>query len=261
MKTKPFIKWVGGKTQILDQVLDKIPENIGNYYEPFLGGGSILFGVLENKKVHGTVYASDINPHLIALYKSIQEDPETLIKNVQELAREVSELRYYEVRADFNESPSPDKFMYLNKTCFRGLYREGPHGFNVPWGHYDAPNIIDPIQIRMISTLIKNVVFVAQSFHESLKGPILDADFVYLDPPYVDTFGGYTRRGFNLVDHIELFRLVRELPQFLMSNSQSPLVQENFEGFPQRALECRRAINARNPGAIAIEVLIWNNLH
>lgn len=255
---KPFLKWVGGKTQILDKLMDKAPKCIpGDYHEPFVGGGSVLFKMLETVEINGTVYASDVNPHLIKLYKAIQQDPETLIKETQELSSETSELKYYEVRADFIDDPTPAQFLYLNKTCFRGLYREGPRGFNVPWGHYEDPKIIDPAHIRLVSKLIQRVVFRTQSFEESLKGPFRPEDFVYLDPPYMNTFAGYTRRGFSLKDHELLFRIVKTLvPHFMLSNSNCEEVQKYFEGFPQCTLECRRAINSRNPGAIASELLI-----
>ena len=257
---KPFLKWVGGKTQLLNSIIKHVPCVIeGDYHEPFIGGGSVLFRVLETIEIKGTVYASDINPHLINLYKAIQTDPEKLIEEVQELARETTELRYYEVRTDFLEEPTPSRFLYLNKTCFRGLYREGPHGFNVPWGHYKNPTVVDPIMIRMVSRLIKNVVFHARPFQESLRGPFTENDFVYLDPPYVNTFSGYTRSGFKKEDHEQLFALVKKLPRFVLSNSDCQEVREHFEGFPQRVLECRRAIHSRNPGTIASEILVFTS--
>ena len=256
---KPILKWVGGKTQIMDSIMVQVPKVIlGDYHEPFVGGGSVLFKILETIEIIGTVYASDVNPHLIEFYKMVQSDPEQLIQDTKSLALETSEIEYYKVRADFLENPTPARFLYLNKTCFRGLYREGPRGFNVPWGHYNKPNIVDDSLIRQISNLIKNVVFRVLPFQESLRGPFTNQDFVYLDPPYVNTFSGYTRRGFSSEDHACLFKTIKEvIPRFLLSNSDCEQVRESFEGFTQISLECRRAIHSINPGTVARELLIF----
>jgi DNA adenine methylase len=255
---KPVLKWVGGKTQILDHVMSHVPKKIqGNYHEPFVGGGSVLLKVLEEVEINGTVHASDINPHLIGLYWAIQRDPVKLIRDVEHIGRELTELEYYEVRQNFLEDPCPAKFLYLNKTCFRGLYREGPRGFNVPWGHYKAPKIVDPENIFKVSRLIRDVQFEARSFDDSLTGPFSEDDFVYLDPPYVNTFADYTRGGFRDEDHERLFNMTKKIPRFLMSNSNCEKVQENFKEYSQSALECRRAINSRNPGATASELLVF----
>jgi DNA adenine methylase len=255
---KPVLKWVGGKTQIIDSVMARVPKNIqGNYHEPFVGGGSVLLKVLEEVEVSGKVFASDLNPHLIELYLAIQSDPVRLVRDVERVATEFTEARYYEVRQEFNEDPCPAKFLYLNKTCFRGLYREGPRGFNVPWGHYRDPKILDPENIFKVSRLIQRVEFKAQSFDESLVGPFSEDDFVYLDPPYVDTFSGYTKDGFRDDDHERLFNTAKKIPRFLMSNANCERVRENFAEYTQTALECRRAINSKNPGAVAKELLVF----
>jgi len=255
---KPFLKWVGGKTQILDHVMARVPKKIhGSYHEPFVGGGSVLLKVLEEVDIAGSVHASDINPHLIQLYQAVQKDPVNLIRDVERLGAEFTEAEYYKIRQDFLEDPCPAKFLYLNKTCFRGLYREGPRGFNVPWGHYKNPSILDAENIFKVSRLLQRVEFHVRPFEDSLAGPFSSDDFVYLDPPYVGTFSDYKKGGFGDKDHEKLFEITKKIPRFLMSNSNCEKVRENFKGYTQSALECRRAIHSKNPGSTASELLVF----
>lgn len=255
---KPFLKWVGGKTQILKEVMSQFPESIQNYYEPFLGGGSVLLEVLERDIVKGTIYASDLNGHLIDVYVAVQSDVEGLIAGVKKLMEvPPTEEYYYQVRDSFNKDPSPAKFLYLNKTCFRGLYREGPRGFNVPYGHYKNPGILDEDQLRAVSALIKPVVFTVSSFEDVILNAKED-DFVYLDPPYVPlnatSFVGYKAGGFS--KHAELFEMCKTLSNFLLSNADAPLVREAFLGYQTKIVSARRAIHSKNPESRTNEVLI-----
>lgn len=297
--TKPFLKWVGGKTQILDDVLKKFPNDIENYHEPFLGGGSVLLGLLSAIKdgiirVKGTLYASDVNAALISLYKNIQSHPDILIKEIKiiiddfnscsgteinrapankEEARSSQESYYYWIRSQFNGLSQDEKtsaigsamFLFLNKTCFRGVYREGPRGFNVPYGHYKKPTIMDETHIYGVSEMIKDVVFYVQSFEESLSR-VLPEDFVYLDPPYVPetttSFVSYTSCGFNINMHKSLFTIcntmVNNNVKIVMSNSDVPLIREAFTIplYKVETIVCRRSINSTNPEAKTKEVLI-----
>lgn len=261
---RPFLKWVGGKTQMLQKIIDKFPKDINNYHEPFIGGGSVLIGLLEaGHVVKGTIYASDVNPHLVALYQKVQTDPEGLIHELEELCKDLTEARYYVVRAEFNKEPSPARFLYLNKTGFRGVYREGPHGFNVPYGHNKAPTVYDADNIREVSRRIRNVVFTCQSFQQSLARATEQGDFVYLDPPYAPetakSFVGYTKSGFGKSEHEQLFNMTRTLPcPFLMSNSDVELVRQAFPTpqFETEIVVARRAINSKDPSAQTNEVLI-----
>ena len=185
---KPIIKWVGGKTQILDKVLKTFPREIENYHELFVGGGSVLFGLLESKDitVKGKVYAYDKNQKLINMYRQIQTNPNEIHDHLIKLfttydtrtGTEVNrkpeseeegltskESYYYWVRKTYNDLiPNTPihtaTLIFLNKTCFRGLYREGPNGFNVPYGHYKTtPVVITLEDVLKIQDLIKNVVF------------------------------------------------------------------------------------------------------
>jgi DNA adenine methylase len=265
---KPFLKWVGGKTQILQKVLNKFPSEINDYHEPFMGGGSVFLGVLTSQtiKVKGTIYASDANPHLVALYQKVQSDPEGLIRDLELLCRDLSEEGYYEVRTEFNNSPTPARFLYLNKTGFRGLYREGPNGFNVPFGHNKAPTVYNADNLREISRLIKDVKFTCQSFKQSLARVKDRLDFVYMDPPYAPenatSFVSYTKSGFGKDEHELLFNMSKSLPcGFLLSNANVVLVRDAFPE-PQFATEivvARRAINSKDPSAQTNEVLIHSS--
>jgi DNA adenine methylase len=297
--TKPFLKWVGGKTQILEKVLSKFPKEMENYHEPFLGGGSVLLGLLslqEEKKLHvkGSIYASDINGNLIAIYKQIQKKPNEFCESVQgfidgfqkakvegtvnreadtlEEALTSRESYYYWIRRRFNSMTQKQResiqgtamFLFLNKTCFRGVYREGPNGFNVPYGHYENPGILHRDDILKISRLMKNVVFIKQGFEESLK-KVKETDFVYLDPPYAPetetSFVSYVADGFTLEKHKLLFQeIAKKKYKFLLSNAEVKLVKDAFPqpSFITEVISCRRAIHSKTPDAKTNEVLICN---
>lgn len=298
---KPFLKWVGGKTQIIDSVLELFPKTMKNYHEPFVGGGSVLFALLSYIKagriaVTGKIYASDLNSNIINLYKTAQTNPESLITEVNtimtlyltlkgtsinrkpitiEEATTSQESYYYWIRSQFNGLNGDERTtakaaamcLFLNKTSFRGMYRSGPSGFNVPFGNYKNPSILDEAHIREVSALIRDVVFTTQPFDESLV-VVADGDFVYLDPPYAPenetSFVGYTGDGFGLDSHTLLFKTCSEMKakhvKILMSNSNVKLVHDAFPSpiFQTRTIQARRAINSKNPDATTTEVLITN---
>ncbi len=299
---KPFLKWVGGKTQIISNIINEFPVKMENYHEIFLGGGSVLLALLtlqkENKIIiKNKIYAYDYNQPLIYVYKNIQSKPKNFTKIIKKIIDEYNELDgdvinrkpttiaegktsqesyFYWVRKQYNDLDEEEKlsvngsayFLFLNKTCFRGVFRLGKKGnFNVPFGHYSNPSIIDEEHISTISELIKDVEFVHASFEESLKNIKLE-DYVYLDPPYhplnkTSSFVDYTSDGFGKETHDKLFNMLYELKKknikWMMSNSSADYVLKSFEDnkkyFTEKIL-CRRAINSKNPESKVNEVII-----
>jgi len=292
---KPFLKWVGGKTQIIQSIISKIPKEMSNYHELFLGGGSVLLAVLSLEKankivIKNRIYAYDINGVLINVYKHLQNNKDELYRFIKyyikeydgikgklvnrkalsiEEAKTSKESYYYWIRKKYNNIDkntieSSALFMFINKTCFRGMYREGPNGYNVPYGHYKkTPTIITEANLNYISDLIKNVEFIHSDFTSSIKN-VKGGDFVYLDPPYAPqnskSFVGYVAGGFDLEKHKTLFSEIKKLGEtkFVMSNAKVELVTENFKGYECEDIVARRAINSKNPGATTTEVIIYN---
>ena len=264
---RPLLKWVGGKTQIMDKVLAKIPDELHSYHEPFAGGGSVFLAVLASKTIRGQVYVSDLNRHLISFYQAVKTDVNALLDGLAALmaendAAESKEDFYYTCRARFNSAPTPALFLFLNKTCFRGVYREGPSGFNVPFGHMKNPGVYDEAHLREVSAAIQRVTFTCQPFEDALKA-VKPGDFVYADPPYVPvtstSFVGYTKDGFPLAAHEQLFAELKKC-RFLLSNADAPLVRTTFQGYDIEQVSCRRAIHSVNPAARAMEVLVSSAL-
>jgi len=323
---KPLLKWIGGKTQILNKVLDNFPTKMKSYHELFLGGGSVLLGFLtlvKHKKIilDGKVYAYDLNSVLIALYKNIQthrvelydeimklvepyhalfpndkndkkkkkeeldvesEDEETNDSESEEESEEKSEEEkitpekyFYDIRTKYNKLTDDGKkslkgsamFVFLNKTCFRGMYRMGPNGFNVPYGNYKKPEIINKNHLNRIHKLIKDVEFREGDFKTSMTH-IKSGDFTYLDPPYAPesktSFVKYNKEGFTVEKNLELFDECNKFKakniKFLMSNSYVELVTNAFqkEEFKIEKIICKRSINSKKPGSKTTEVLIKN---
>ena len=272
---KPFIKWVGGKTQILEDVLGSFPTKMSTYHDIFVGGGSVLLAVLSRGLVTGKVCAYDLNGSLIALYQNIQTCPEVVHEHLTKLYREydaseAKEKYYYLIREKFNakREETPERsalFMFLNKTCFRGLYREGPKGFNVPFGHYKTtPVMITLEELQRVSNLIKDVQFKQCDFREAFKN-VGKGDFVYLDPPYAPesktSFVGYTKDGFGLKDHEDLFELTKGSGNtFVMSNAKVDVVMNAFSGYMIKEIQARRAIHSKNPESMTTEVLVASSI-
>jgi DNA adenine methylase len=290
MAAKPILKWVGGKTQIIKEVFSKFPKEIKNYHEPFLGGGSVLFTLLhfieQNYVVVDNIYASDSNEALIYIYKNIQDNYMELYNDLMIFVNEFNEITelkggsrnpethqealfskesyYYYIRKTYNKLNDTKSircsalFIFLNKTCFRGLYRIGPNGFNVPYGNNKNPEIINLQHLRQINQLIQGVTFTCCDFTDSLK-KVKDGDFIYADPPYVPinktSFVGYNIDGFN--KHQILFDYLRNCnAKFLMSNSEVDSIKQQFDNYI--VIKARRAINSKNPENVINELLIFN---
>ena len=293
---KPMLKWVGGKTQILERLMEAFPTNINNYRESFLGGGSVLLSYVNSGiiTVHGHIYAYDVNEPLIGMYKNIQQHPNELYGALNEIiadfkecghgevnrtpsniteAKSAKENYYYWIRSKYNQLPNKTgilgsaMFIFLNKTCFRGVFRIGPNGFNVPYGHYNNPEIINKSHLDEIHQLIQPVIFECCDFNASLTN-VEPNDFVYLDPPYAPetntSFVGYTDIGFSLDTHNQLFQRIHGLTdinaKIMLSNADVSLVRDNFTGshYNISSIVCKRSINSKKPNAKANEVIITN---
>ena len=258
IECKPFIKWVGGKGQLLSEINKLYPvelgKNINKYAEIFVGGGAVLFDILSKYKLD-EVYISDKNLELINTYKSIRDDVGILIKSLKEMEEQYTSLNnenrklyYYEKRREYNnlkiniEENNIEKavlFIFLNKTCFNGLYRVNKKGeFNVPMGAYKKPKICDKENLKNVSLTLRNVKIVYADYRESEKF-IDDKTFVYIDPPYrplniTSSFTSYTENDFNDKEQIELAEYINVLnkkgAKIVISNSdpKNNDIDDNF---------------------------------
>jgi DNA adenine methylase len=261
---RPFLKWVGGKSQLIQQYTHYFPQGFKTYYEPFLGGGAIFFHLLPRQAV-----LTDVNPALVNVYRCVRDEVETLIKLLEQYQRQHSEDYYYQIRSTPGSSDVEQaaRLIYLNKTCFNGLYRENSKGeFNVPLGRYKNPRVCHPDLLRTTSIALKNIELAVRSFETVLDRAHTAQDFVYFDPPYyplsaTSNFTAYSRSTFNQQDHVRLRDTFVELAQrgvkVMLSNSDCGFVRDLYEGFPIHTIAASRAINcnATKRGKIT-EVLI-----
>ena len=269
----PILKWVGGKRQLLEQIVPLIPEYT-TYYEPFVGGGAVLFHTQPKKAV-----INDSNEELINIYQVIKAQPEELIALLQRHKEKNSQEYFYGIRSldrtrETYEGLSPveraARIIYLNKTCYNGLFRVNRAGeFNAPWGRYKNPNITNETTIRAISGYLNRakVSIFCGDYREALKG-IRKGSFVYLDPPYMplsssSSFTGYTAEGFGPQQQIELKRQCDLLDKrgihFLLSNSCCDFIEDLYKDYIIERVSAKRAINAKGDKRGAIdEVLVRN---
>ncbi|RLD54188.1 MAG: DNA adenine methylase [Bacteroidetes bacterium] len=267
----PFLKWVGGKRQLMPAINKILPKNYTTYYEPFIGGGAVLFNIQPKKAV-----INDFNEELINVYKVIKNNPEELILDLQ-IHKNESDY-FYDIRAldreqnfnDLSNIKKASRIIFLNKTCFNGLYRVNNSGeFNSPFGKYKNPNIVNETTIRAVSNYMNNndITLLNGDFEDAVKG-IRKGAFVYFDPPYhpisqSSNFTGYVQGGFNMFDQVRLRDLCIKLDskgvKFLLSNSATPLIQDLYRDFNIEYVKANRSINsnAKKRGAID-EVLIRN---
>jgi len=294
-----FVKWAGGKAKLLNRIFDNVPTNICDYHEPFLGGGSVMFELLRrvncgNINMSGEIYASDINEPLIYCYINIKQEPDLIYLELNILYDEYSkcitlknaqkskyidyddflnskENYYYYIRnrynqlTDYTTIAASALFIFLNKTCFRGLHRVGPNGFNVPFGNYTDISQLTKDNIYELHKNIKYVNFKHQDF-ESALSDIKSGDFVYLDPPYVElqktSFVSYNRGGYD--KHKILFDICNIFNQknirYILSNSDTEYVKQAFDapGITIQQVKTTHTINSKNPGNAVGELLIRN---
>jgi DNA adenine methylase len=286
---KPLIKWVGGKSQLISQIQKYYPfddNSIYKYVEPFVGGGAVLFDILNNYNLK-EVYISDINADLINIYNVVKTYPEELISVLKKLEIEYKQLSpnerkdyFYKKRNEFNignctEIYKASLFIFLNKTCFNGLYRVNKSGkFNVPHGSYSNPLICDENNIRVASQKLQNVTIKCADYKECIDF-VDEHTFVYIDPPYrpiskTSSFVSYTTNGFNDDKQAELAafaeRLIEKGAKVLLSNSDPQNTDQNDDFFIQlysfckiNKVEAKRNINCKGNKRSKIKELLISN--
>lgn len=262
-KAKPVLKWAGGKTQILDVLTSNKPAKFNKYIEPFIGGGALFFELSPENAI-----ISDSNPELINLYKVIAEDVDGLIAKLKEMKNE--EEFYYMIRATNPETLSnvekAARTLYLNRTCFNGLYRVNKKGeFNVPFGKYKNPKICDEHNLHAVSKVLKNATIVNSDYKDVLREYAEPGDFIFLDPPYIpisqySDFKRYTKEQFREEDQKELANEVKRLRDIgcnvLLTNSNHPLVHELYEEFEISIHQTKRNINSNASKRTGEDVLV-----
>lgn len=251
---RPFLKWAGGKTQLLADLLPRRPASFGAYFEPFVGSGALFFA-LRSRGLLREVHLSDTNPRLIDTYRAVRDDVEGVIEALAAYRNDRDQ--YYRVRSQRHDDLRPAgraaRIIYLNKTCYNGLFRENSRGeFNVPFGRYANPRICDAENLRAVSDALQGADLACHDF-EAACARVRPGDFVYFDPPYhpvsaTSSFTAYHQGGFGEAEQRRLADLFAELASrgacVMLSNSDTPLVRELYAAFPIERVEATRAINS-----------------
>lgn len=267
-KPKPFVKWAGGKRQLITILLQEAPTEFNTYIEPFVGGGALLFEILPERAI-----INDINAELINAYRVIKDNPDELIEDLKK--HKNTEEYFYKIRALNLEKLSPleraSRFIYLNKTCFNGLYRENSKGqFNVPFGKYKNPKIVDEENIKVVSQYLNTAyIKILNTDYKKVCQMAQKGDFIYLDPPYhpiskTASFTKYTKYDFTEQDQIQLSEIFKELDKkgcyVMLSNSNTDFIKDLYRDYEIKEIQAHRAINSNGKGRkkANIEVLIKN---
>lgn len=273
---KPFVKWAGGKRQLIPTLNQNLPESFGTYYEPFLGGGALLFHILTDKNGQ-KCSISDLNSDLVLAYTTIRDRIDTLIaslKNHEKNYLKDSASYYYSIRESNprSEIEKTSRLIFLNRTCFNGLYRVNSKGkFNVPLGKYSNPNIVNEENIRAVSHILQSsrISIKCRDFEAVLRDA-KKGDLVYFDPPYqpvsaTANFTSYTNKDFTYDDLTRLAELCLKLDsrgcKVLLSNSDSKEVADIFSKSPWKItrIEANRSINSNSKKRTGhFELLIKN---
>lgn len=262
-RARPFLKWAGGKSQLLPEILRRLPDRFNRYYEPFLGGGAVFFALQPEKAT-----LSDINHELIATYQAIRNDVEGVIHRLRRQPN--AEEHFYRLRSQkhhrLSRPAQAARTIYLNRTCYNGLYRVNKRGeFNVPFGRYRNPRICDADNLRRVAATLRRSD-VRRSNVFDLHRRARRNDLVYFDPPYdpvsaTASFTSYTEFSFGRDEQAHLAELFRRLAErgvhVLLSNSDTPFIRSLYRGFRIERVRARRAINsAANKRGPVNELLI-----
>lgn len=269
----PFVKWAGGKRQLLSQIKERMPENYNDYYEPFVGGGAVTFELLP-----ANALINDINKALINAYKQICNAPEAFLKAVNKLDEEMwedSKEYYYSMREHYNDKLMKAEydvelaalFVFINKHCFNGLYRVNGKGlFNVPYNNSRRTSV-DEGSIMEVSKYLQGITITDGDFEEACKGA-KKGDFVFIDSPYAPlnptSFEAYTKEGFDIESHKRLARLYDELTArgcfCMLTNHNTRFINELYggKGYTIDVVSVKRMINSDASNRVGEEVIIYN---
>jgi DNA adenine methylase len=285
---KPFLKWAGGKTQLLDEIDTRLPNKgiesgqIDTYIEPFVGGGALFFYVARKYPQFQRYILFDVNEDLVNCYNAIKNDVTSVVVELRKLERRylradetARKVMFYRIRDEFNRDRSPAKLIFLNKTCYNGLYRVNrSNEFNVPFGNYKNPTICDEDNLYAVSAVLQNAEVITADFEES-EQYINKNCFVYLDPPYrpistTASFTSYAKGDFTEKDQIRLANFCERIRQkgdrFLLSNSdpknedtKDHFFENHYKGSNIERVKAVRAINCKGNGRGEIDELIITN--
>lgn len=268
----PFVKWAGGKRQLLEKIQERMPEKYNNYYEPFVGGGAVLFALQPEKAV-----INDVNAALVNTYKTISENPEEFIAAVKKIDNIPEDGRsyYYSLRNQYNEKMIRKEldtelaalFVFLNKHCFNGLYRVNKEGlFNVPYNNSKRKSI-DEDSVRQISEYLKKVKILQGDFEEALRDAN-EGDFIFFDSPYAPlnsaSFEAYTKEGFGTKEHIRLAKLFDKLTNqgcfCMLTNHNTNFIKDLYgnKGYRMDVIDVKRMINSDAKKRTGEEIIICN---
>lgn len=270
----PFLKWVGGKRQLMPSILELLPKNIKdlNYVEPFIGGGAVLFNLQPKNAI-----INDFNKELINVYEVVKNNIEELIKDLK--IHENNAEYFYQIRSldrkeefiNLTTVQRASRIIFLNKTCFNGLYRVNNSGeFNAPFGRYKNPNIINEPTLKAVSKYLNtnNVILNCGDYYDVLK-KLNEKSFVYLDPPYHpisenSNFTGYIQGGWDIFDQTRLRDACDELDKkgikFLLSNSSSQIIRDLYDKYEITTVKANRAINSNGAERGEIDEFLIRNL-
>ena len=268
---RPFVKWVGGKTQLLPEILRRLPsrKSIKTYHEPFVGGGAVFFALQPQKAI-----LSDVNPELINAYEVVRASVAGLIRDLKKHRH--SEEYFYQIReADrlpafkrWSAIRRASRLIYLNKTCYTGLFRVNSNGhFNTPFGRYANPNFVDSENLIACSKVLAKAEVYLSNFEDTVKRSRV-GDFVYFDPPYAPVsetayFTSYSKDGFGLDMQKALFNVCRALDskkvRFMLSNSAVPFVKKLYSKFNVGIVHAGRAVNSRAERRGKVEEVLVTN--
>lgn len=269
----PFLKWVGGKRQLIPEIKKRLPKEIHNspYYEPFIGGGALFFDLLPQRAT-----INDYNEELINVYRVIRDYPHELIKDLKK--HENTAEYFYKIRAldrqatfgELSKTERASRIIYLNKTCYNGLYRVNSVGqFNSPFGNYKAPNIVnEPVLLAVSSYLNSANIQILNADYQKILQDIPTNSFVYLDPPYHalskrSNFTGYIQGGWNEKDQLRLKEVCDTLTEkgikFLLSNSACSYIKRIYSDYNIQIVHANRTVNSDGTKRGAVNEFLISN--